>query len=142
MPSIDTSIALHKLHVDSMYVPIKQKKRTFSDEKNQTVRVEVELQLKADGIRELQFPKWIANVVLVKKLNRTWWMCTDFASLNKACPKDLYSLPCLPRLVDGNAVTKSLISWTLCGDNIKLRCILKMKRKLLSSPSMIYIAGR
>ncbi|GAA0185102.1 hypothetical protein LIER_32390 [Lithospermum erythrorhizon] len=27
-------------------------------------------------------------------------MCTDFTSLNKACPKDFYPLPCLGRLVD------------------------------------------
>ncbi|GAA0143811.1 hypothetical protein LIER_35811 [Lithospermum erythrorhizon] len=30
-------------------------------------------------------------------------MCTDFTSLNKACPKDFYTLPCLGRLVDGSA---------------------------------------
>ncbi|GAA0158805.1 hypothetical protein LIER_15740 [Lithospermum erythrorhizon] len=30
-------------------------------------------------------------------------MCTDFTNLNKACPKDNYSLPCLGRLVDGSA---------------------------------------
>ncbi|GAA0187297.1 hypothetical protein LIER_34585 [Lithospermum erythrorhizon] len=30
-------------------------------------------------------------------------MCTDFTSLNKACPKDFYPLPCLRRLVDGSA---------------------------------------
>ncbi|GAA0157437.1 hypothetical protein LIER_14705 [Lithospermum erythrorhizon] len=29
-------------------------------------------------------------------------MCTDFTSLNKACPKDFYPLPCLSRLVDGS----------------------------------------
>ncbi|GAA0139426.1 hypothetical protein LIER_35087 [Lithospermum erythrorhizon] len=30
-------------------------------------------------------------------------MCTDFTSLNKACPKDFYLLPCLGRLVDRSA---------------------------------------
>ncbi|GAA0150114.1 hypothetical protein LIER_09125 [Lithospermum erythrorhizon] len=29
-------------------------------------------------------------------------MCIDFTSLNKACPKDFYTLPCLARLVDGS----------------------------------------
>ncbi|GAA0159712.1 hypothetical protein LIER_16426 [Lithospermum erythrorhizon] len=103
MSGIDTSIALYKLHVDSMYKPIKQNKQTFNDEKNQVVKIEVELLLKADAIRELQFPEWIANVVLVKKPNGTWRMCTDFTSLNKACPKYFYHLPCLARLVDGSA---------------------------------------
>ncbi|GAA0149211.1 hypothetical protein LIER_36885 [Lithospermum erythrorhizon] len=86
MHGIDTSVALHKLHVDSMYVPIKQKKR--NDEKNQAVIAEYELLLKVDVIRELQFLEWIANVVLVKKTNGTWKMCTDFTSLNTTCPKD------------------------------------------------------
>ncbi|GAA0146984.1 hypothetical protein LIER_06798 [Lithospermum erythrorhizon] len=65
-------------------------------------RIEVEMLLKGDAIHELQFPKWIANVVLVKKSNGTWRMYTDFTSLNKACPKDFYPLPCLARLVDGS----------------------------------------
>ncbi|GAA0138948.1 hypothetical protein LIER_00594 [Lithospermum erythrorhizon] len=30
-------------------------------------------------------------------------MSTDFTSLNKACPKHFYRLPCLVRLVDGSA---------------------------------------
>ncbi|GAA0173157.1 hypothetical protein LIER_26830 [Lithospermum erythrorhizon] len=30
-------------------------------------------------------------------------MCTDFTSLNIACPKDFYPLPCLARHVDGRA---------------------------------------
>ncbi|GAA0138947.1 hypothetical protein LIER_00593 [Lithospermum erythrorhizon] len=38
MPRIDTSVTLQKLHVDSMYKPIKQKKRTFNDENNQASR--------------------------------------------------------------------------------------------------------
>ncbi|GAA0159305.1 hypothetical protein LIER_38836 [Lithospermum erythrorhizon] len=75
MPRIDTSIALLRLHVDSMYKPIKQKKRTFNDEKNQVVRTKVDLLLKGDAIRELQFSEWIENVVLVKKPNGTWRMC-------------------------------------------------------------------
>ncbi|GAA0172522.1 hypothetical protein LIER_26331 [Lithospermum erythrorhizon] len=76
---------------------------TFNDEKNQAVKTKVDLLLKADSIRKLQFPEWIANIVLVKKPNGTWRMCTDFTSLNKACPKDFYPLPCRARLVDGSA---------------------------------------
>ncbi|GAA0138802.1 hypothetical protein LIER_34983 [Lithospermum erythrorhizon] len=66
MPVVDPEVAIHRLHVDSMFVPIKQRKRTFSDEKNMTIRSEVETLLKAKVIHELQFPEWVANVVLVK----------------------------------------------------------------------------
>ncbi|GAA0139780.1 hypothetical protein LIER_01261 [Lithospermum erythrorhizon] len=80
MSGIDTLVTLIKLHVDSMYVPIKQKRRTFNDEKNQVVREEDEFLLKVDSIRELQFLEWIAKVVYVKnsnvkKSNGTWRIC-------------------------------------------------------------------
>ncbi|RDX85436.1 Retrovirus-related Pol polyprotein from transposon 17.6, partial [Mucuna pruriens] len=37
---------------------------------------------------------------MVKKANGKWRMCTDYNDLNKACPKDPYSLPNIDRLVD------------------------------------------
>ncbi|GAA0143365.1 hypothetical protein LIER_04065 [Lithospermum erythrorhizon] len=46
MPGIDTPVAVHQLYVDSMYKPVKQKKQTFSEEKNQAVRAEIDLLLK------------------------------------------------------------------------------------------------
>ncbi|GAA0158559.1 hypothetical protein LIER_38682 [Lithospermum erythrorhizon] len=105
MPGVDPDVALHCLHVDPLFHPlfhpIKQRKRTFSEEKNMTIREEIANLLRA--IRELQFPSWIANVVLVRESNNKWRMCTDFTNLNKACPKDFYPLPCLGRLVDSSA---------------------------------------
>ncbi|GAA0167778.1 hypothetical protein LIER_22637 [Lithospermum erythrorhizon] len=103
MPGVDPEISLHKLHLDPSYKPVKQKKRNFSEEKNLAIREEVDELIKAGAIRELQFPEWIANVVMVKKSNDKWRMCTDFTNLNKACPKDYYPLPFLERLVDGSA---------------------------------------
>ncbi|GAA0187324.1 hypothetical protein LIER_34612 [Lithospermum erythrorhizon] len=103
MPGVDPEVAIHRLHFDSMYVSIKQRKQTFSGKKNMAIHSEVETLLKAKAICELQFPEWIVNVVLVKKSNGKWRMCTDFTSLNKACPKDFYPLSCLGTLVDGNA---------------------------------------
>ncbi|GAA0161612.1 hypothetical protein LIER_17887 [Lithospermum erythrorhizon] len=61
---IDPKVAVHKLYVDSTFQPIKQKKWLFNDEKNKAIREEVQKLLKADAIRELKFPNWIANVVL------------------------------------------------------------------------------
>ncbi|GAA0185703.1 hypothetical protein LIER_32991 [Lithospermum erythrorhizon] len=83
-------------------MPAKEK-RLFNDEKNTTIREEVQALQKAHAIRELKFPAWVANVVLFKKPNNKWRMCTAFTNLNKACPKDFYPLPCLGRLVDGSA---------------------------------------
>ncbi|GAA0175466.1 hypothetical protein LIER_28633 [Lithospermum erythrorhizon] len=94
MPGIDPEVAIHRLYVDSESLPIKQKKRNFSGEKNVVIREEIQALLKVKAIGELKFSNWIANVVLVKKQNNKWRMCIDFTNLNKACPKDFYPLPC------------------------------------------------
>ena len=56
--------------------------------------------LKAGHIREIQYPEWLSNVVLVKKANGKWRMCVDFTDLNKACLKDSYPLPSIDALVE------------------------------------------
>jgi len=56
--------------------------------------------LKVGHIREIQYPEWLAYVVLVKKASGKWRMCIDFTDLNKACPKDSYPLPSIDALVD------------------------------------------
>jgi hypothetical protein len=45
----------------------------------------------------------VSNVVMVKKANDKWRMCTDYTDLNKACPKDPFPLPCIYKLVDNSA---------------------------------------
>ena len=53
-----------------------------------------------DFIREVYYPDWLTNVVMVKKANRKWKICVDFTDLNKASPKDSYPLPRIDTLVD------------------------------------------
>jgi hypothetical protein len=36
----------------------------------------------------------------VSKKNGKWWMCVDYTSLNKACPKDPFPLHQIDRVVD------------------------------------------
>jgi hypothetical protein len=64
---------------------------------------EVEKLLKAGFIREVDYPKWLANMVLVKKSNGKWRMCVDFYDLNKACPKDSFLLPQIDLLGDSTS---------------------------------------
>ena len=40
---------------------------------------------------------------MVKKANGKWRMCVDFTDLNRACPKDSYSLIRIDTLVDSTA---------------------------------------
>ncbi|WVZ07299.1 hypothetical protein V8G54_020645 [Vigna mungo] len=72
-----------------------------SAEKEEVVDEEVCKLLEAGFIREVKYTTWLANVVMVKKSNGKWRMCTDFTDLNKACPKDTYPLPSIDALVDG-----------------------------------------
>ena len=56
--------------------------------------------LEAGFIREVFYPEWLANVVMVKKNNDKWRMSVNFTDLNKACPKDSFPLPRIDQLVD------------------------------------------
>ena len=69
---------------------------------------EVEKLLTVGFIREVYYPKRLANVVMVKKSNGKWRMCVDFTNLNHACPKDSFPLPKIDQLVDSTARHKLL----------------------------------
>ena len=64
---------------------------------------EVRKLLEAGFIREVYYPDWLANVVMMRKHSGKWRMCVDFTDLNKACPKDSYPLPRIDTLVDSTA---------------------------------------
>ena len=48
----------------------------------------------------MEYPEWLANVVLVKKTNGKWRLCIDFTDVNRACPKDSFPLPRIDLIVD------------------------------------------
>ncbi|GJV56002.1 reverse transcriptase domain-containing protein [Tanacetum coccineum] len=73
--------------------PKVQKKRSLAPDRRKVVTDEVNEWLKAGIVRRVRYPTWVANPVLVKKVDGSWRMCIDFKDLNKACPKDLYPLP-------------------------------------------------
>ena len=54
----------------------------------------------ASAIKELFYPEWLANMVVVKKKSGKWRVCVDFTDLNKACPKDPFPMPKIDQLVD------------------------------------------
>jgi hypothetical protein len=64
----------------------------MSEEKVKAVEVEVQRLQDTKVIREVLYPLWLANTVLVKKKIRKWRMCVDFRDLNKACKKDDFPL--------------------------------------------------
>ena len=69
---------------------------------------EVDKLLTASFIREVFYPDWLANVVMVKKNTRKWRMYVDFTDLNKACLKDSFPLPMTDQLVNSTVSHKLL----------------------------------
>ena len=69
MPGIDPEIIMHQLQVDPSHQPTRQKRRKFAPERDIIINEEVRNLLEAGFIREVQYPEWLANVVVVKKKN-------------------------------------------------------------------------
>jgi len=108
MPGIDPDFLCHHLTMDPQVRPERQRRRKFNEERRLVIRQETKKLLDAGHIREIQYPEWLTNVVLVKKANGKWRMCVDFTDLNKACPKDSYPLPSIYALVDSASGCKLL----------------------------------
>jgi hypothetical protein len=72
----------------------------MSDDRVKSVEAEVHKLIVSRLIREVQYPVWVANVVMVSKKNGNMRMCIDFTELNKACPKDPNPLPRIDIVID------------------------------------------
>ena len=70
---------------------------------NKAVSEEMDKLLANGSIRELKYPQWVANVVMVKRKNEKWRICVDFTDLNRACPKDSFPLSHIDQLIDTTA---------------------------------------
>ncbi|GJX84529.1 reverse transcriptase domain-containing protein [Tanacetum coccineum] len=92
MTGIPRFIAEHKLKTYPHIEPRVQKKQSIASDKRKVVKEEVSEWLKAEIVRRVRYPTWVANPVLDKKPDDSWRMCIDFKDLNKARPKDLYPL--------------------------------------------------
>ena len=103
MGVIDPTVITHRLNASPSFKPIKQRQRSFVPERQKAINEEVTKLLQAGAIREVEYPEWLAYVVLVKKANGKWRLCIDFTDINKACPKDSFPLPRIDLIVDATA---------------------------------------
>jgi hypothetical protein len=103
MPGLSPDVIKHSLNVDPSRKPVIQKPRRSSATHADAVTEEVERLIDAGAIREVQYPTWLANPVVVKKKNGKWRVCIDFTDLNDACPKDCFPCPWINQLVDATA---------------------------------------
>jgi hypothetical protein len=100
---VDCNFIEHKLNIDATVKSQRQKLGKMSDDKVVVVKSKVQRLLNASVIRNVMYPKWLANIVPVKKKNGKWRMCIDFTDLNKATPKDNYPLPRMDQVIDSAA---------------------------------------
>ena len=99
-PGVDPEFICHHLNVSPLIAPKKQPPWRPSKEHAEAVREEVTRLKQAGAIKEVFYPKWLANTVVVKKKSGKWRVCVDFTNLNKACPKDPFPMPKIDQLVD------------------------------------------
>ena len=98
IPRVNLDYIMHKLNVDPLIPPKKQRLRRSAKSHVEAVREEVE---NGRGpLRKCFPPEWLANTVMVNKNNGKWRVCVDFIDLNRACPKDSFPVLKIDQLVE------------------------------------------
>ena len=90
-PGIDPDFIC--LNVNPSIALRKKPPRRSSKDHYEAVKDEVTKLKRVEAIKEVFYPEWLTNIVVVKKKNEKWRVCVDFTNLNKACPKDPFPLP-------------------------------------------------
>jgi hypothetical protein len=103
MPGIPREVIEHQLKVYPDTKSVSQKPWRQFVERQDFIREEVRKLLHAGFIEEVHHPVWLANPVVVLKVNGKLRMGIDYTSLNKACPKDLYPLPRIDQIVESTS---------------------------------------
>ena len=92
MKGIHPSITSRRLNVFPTTRPVRQKIKRFHSDRQKVIRNEIDKLLEVGFIREVAYPDWLANVVVVPKKEGKWRVCVDYTNLNNACPKDSFPL--------------------------------------------------
>lgn len=85
-----------------------QRKRKVGNKKIKVVGEEVKMLKNSCFITRIKYPTCLANMVLVRTTSNKWHMCVNFTNLNATCPKYLYLLPNIDRIIDGSLVYMTL----------------------------------
>ena len=71
-PGVDSEFICHHLNVNPLIAPNKQPPRRLSKEHAEAVREEVARLKQAGAIKEVFYPEWLVNTVMVKEKNGKW----------------------------------------------------------------------
>ena len=100
MARIDLTLASHKLNVIAIAKPMRQKVRRFHLDRHQIIQIEMDNLRSAGFIKEVKYPEWLANIVVVSKKGSKWRVCVDYIDINEACLKDSFPLPRIDHIID------------------------------------------
>ena len=92
-PGVDPNFICHHLNINPSITSKRQPPRCPSKEHIKAIRNEVTKFKQAGAIKEVFYPQWLANTMVMKKKTGKWRVCVDFTDLNKACPKDPFHMP-------------------------------------------------
>ena len=90
---LDPKFICHHLNVNPSIIPKRQPPWRPSKEHVEAVKSEVTKLKQAGATKEVFYPQWLANTVVVKKKTGKWRVCVYFTDLNRACPKDPFPIP-------------------------------------------------
>jgi hypothetical protein len=106
------------------------------EEKVQVTKAEVQRLLDVGFIREVTYPEWLSNVIMVKKKNGKWLMCIDFTDLNKCCLKDDFPLVRIDKIVDSIAASEIMTLLDCFSDITRSGFAQKMRKRPVLSPHL------
>ena len=81
MPGLDPNLVAHALNVELRAKPVVQHMRTFHPDVKAQIIQEIQKLLTAGFIKPIMHPKWLSNIVPVKKKNGQIRCCVDFRNL-------------------------------------------------------------
>ena len=72
VPGVDPNFICHHLNVSPSIIPKRQSPQRLSKDHSDAVKDEVIKLKQAGAIKEVSYPEWLANTVMVKKKNGRW----------------------------------------------------------------------
>ena len=99
-PGVDPNFICHHLNVNPSINSRRQPPWHSSREHAEAIKNEVIKLKRAGVIKEVFYPQWLANTMVVKKKTGKLRVCVDFTDINKVCPKDPFPMPRIDQLVD------------------------------------------
>ncbi|GFZ06759.1 hypothetical protein Acr_18g0009290 [Actinidia rufa] len=95
--------------------------------------------IKANVIRESHYPDWLANIVVAPQKGGKWRVCVYFTDLNKAYPKDSFSLPKIDLIIDATSKHELLSFMDAFPGATYQRLVNKMFKEMIGKTMEVYI---